>query len=99
MHFEEIKVGDALQLNVQGKIDTTSANEFQNAVLKAFVKSNSIVINLEEVPYLSSSGLRALVLGTKTAEAKGGKLVVINAQPVVMEVFKYSGMNKIVEIR
>lgn len=99
MHFEEINSGDELQLNVQGKIDATSAGEFQNSVLRAFIKSKNIVINLEQVPYMSSAGLRALVLGTKTAQAKGGSLIVINVQPAVMEVFRYSGMNKIVEIR
>lgn len=99
MHFEEINSGDVLQLNVQGKIDATSAGEFQNSVLRAFIKSKNIVINLEQVPYMSSAGLRALVLGTKTAQAKSGSLIVINVQPAVMEVFRYSGMNKIVEIR
>ena len=99
MHFEEINSGDVLQLNVQGKIDATSAGEFQNSVLRAFIKSKNIVINLEQVPYMSSAGLRALVLGTKTAQAKGGSLIVINVQPGVKEVFRYSGMNKIVEIR
>ena len=99
MHFEEINSGDVLQLNVQGKIDATSASEFQNSVLRAFIKSKNIVINLEQVPYMSSAGLRTLVLGTKTAQAKGGSLIVINVQPAVMEVFRYSGMNKIVEIR
>ena len=99
MHFEEINSGDVLQLNVQGKIDATSAGEFQNSVLRAFIKSKNIVINLEQVPYMSSAGLRALVLGTKTAQAKSGSLIVINVQPGVKEVFRYSGMNKIVEIR
>jgi anti-sigma B factor antagonist len=99
MHFEEINSGDGLQLNVQGKIDATSAGEFQNSVLRAFIKSKNIVINLEQVPYMSSAGLRALVLGPKTAQAKSGSMIVINVQPAVMEVFRYSGMNKIVEIR
>ena len=43
MHFEEINSGDVLQLNVQGKIDATSAGEFQNSVLRAFIKSKNIV--------------------------------------------------------
>ena len=99
MQYEEIRTEEALQLNVDGKIDVTTANDFQNAVLKTFVKSKNVIINLEKVPYMSSAGLRALVLGAKTAQAKGGSLVIIKAQPVVMEVFKDSGMNKILEIR
>ena len=99
MHYEEIRSEDSLQLNVEGKIDTVTAKDFQDTVLKSFVKTKNLIINLEKVPYMSSAGLRALVLGSKTAQAKGGKLIVMNAQPVVAEVFKYSGMDKILEIR
>ena len=99
MHYEEIKTDEGLQLNIDGKIDVTTADDFQNAVLKSFIKTDNLIINLEKVPNMSSAGLRALVLGSKTAQSKGGRLIVINAQPVVAEVFKYSGMDKILEIR
>ena len=48
---------------------------------------------------MSSAGVRALVLGLKTAESKGGSLTVLSPQPQVKEVFKYSGLEKIMEIK
>ena len=66
MTIEEIKGEDRLQLNVEGKIDTLTSGEFQNVVLKSFQKDKNIVINMEKVDYISSAGLRALILGQKT---------------------------------
>ena len=99
MYFEEIQKEDMLQLDVAARIDAVCSDEFQNLVLKAFTKSNYVIINLAEVSYMSSAGLRALVLGEKTARSKGGKQIIINAQPQVMEVFRVTGFISILEIR
>ena len=99
MYIEEISSEGSLQLNVEGKIDSLTSGEFQNAVLKAFQKSNIIVINMEKTNYISSAALRALTLGHKTALAKGGKMTLINVQPSVMDVFRVAGFDKLLDIR
>ena len=99
MHFEETLREGTLQLDIEGKIDAITSDEFQTLVLRGFTKSNNVVINLEKVNYMSSAGLRALVLGEKTAESKGGKLIIINAQPQVMDVFRVTGFEGILDIR
>ena len=99
MHYEEVQSEGKLQLNMEGKIDALTSDEFQNLVLKSFTKSSSVIINLENVPYMSSAGLRALILGEKTAKSKGGQLIVINAQPQVQDVFRTTGFDSILDIR
>ena len=99
MHYEEIVADGMLQLDIEGKIDATTSDDFQSLVLRAFTKENSVIINLENVNYMSSAGLRALVLGQKTAESKGGKLIIINVQPQVKEVFRVTGFDTILDIR
>ena len=99
MHYEEIEAEGALQLNIEGKIDALTSEDFQSIILKAFVKSNSVIVNLENVPYMSSAGLRALILGEKTAESKGGKMIIINVQPQVQDVLKVTGFNSILDVR
>ena len=68
-------------------------------MLKSLSKCRNLVIDFEKVTYMSSAGVRALVLGLKTAESKGGSLTVLSPQPQVKEVFKYSGLEKIMEIK
>ena len=98
MFIEEIRGEGSLQINVEGKIDSIASKDFQDAVLGSFQKSNNIVINLEKTPYISSAVLRALTLGQKTAESKGGKMTLINVQPAVMDIFKTTGFDKILTI-
>jgi len=99
MHYEEILGQGSLQLNIEGKIDALSSDEFQTLILRSFMKSNSIIVNMEKVTYMSSAGLRALILGEKTAESKGGKLVIINVPDAVMDTFKVTGISDILDIR
>ncbi len=99
MHYEEIQSEGKLQLNVEGKIDALTSDEFQNVVLKAFTKSNTVIVNLEKVQYMSSAGLRALILGEKTAKSKGGQMIIINTQPQVLDVFRVAGFDSLLDIR
>ncbi len=99
MTIEQIRTEDCLQLNVEGKIDTLTSPEFQDAVLKSFQKSNNIIINFDKVPYISSAGLRALILGQRTASSKGGSFTLINVSPTVYSVFSETGFDKILTIK
>ncbi len=99
MYIEEVSGEGCLQINVEGKIDSLSSEEFQTTLLKGFQKSNNIVLNMEKVPYISSAALRALTLGHKTASSKGGKLTLINVQPSVSDVFRTTGFDKMLDIK
>lgn len=90
---------DKLQMDVEGKIDSLTSNDFQNAVLRSFQKNKNIVINMDKVDYISSAGLRALILGQKTAASKGGSMVIINVCPAVQDVFRVTGFEKVLTIR
>jgi len=99
MHYEEIEADGMLQLNIEGKIDALTSDEFQTLVLRSFMKSNNVILNMEKVKYMSSAGLRALVLGQKTAQSKGGKLIIINLQDQVRDTFVVTGFDGILDIR
>ncbi|MBQ7724850.1 MAG: STAS domain-containing protein [Lachnospiraceae bacterium] len=99
MTIEEIRSEDSIQLNVEGKIDTFSNDEFQRAVLGSFQTSRNLIINFEKVEHITSIGLRTLILGQKTASAKGGKLVVINANDTVKDIFRVTGFDKLLIVR
>ncbi len=99
MYIEEIRYGDTLQINVEGKIDSSTSIEFQDAVLNSFQKCTDLVINMEKVSYISSAALRTLILGNKAAGAKGGQMTLTGVGPAVMDVLKTVGFDKIINIR
>ena len=52
-----------IRLIVDGRVDTNTSPQLQQAILSAFQKSKDIVVDFLNVPYISSAGLRALLIG------------------------------------
>ena len=98
MTIEEIKGESSIQLSVEGQVDTITAPQLQQSILTTFQKTKNVILDLGKVGYMSSAGLRALLLGQKTANSKGGTMKVINVQPAVMQVFNMSGFSKVLTI-
>ena len=91
MTVNEVKLEDVIRLDVEGRVDTTTAPQLQQAILTAFQKTKTLEVNFEKVEYISSAGLRALLIGEKTAKSKGGSMTITGANEAVVEVFKVTG--------
>jgi len=85
-------------LTLAGRLDTHSAPELQVPLLECIQSSPNVVIDFGQIDYLSSAGLRVLLLAQKTAQAKGTKLAVANVNPDVMEVFDITGFTGLLDI-
>ena len=99
MNISEIKNDGSIRLDVEGRLDSSNSTEFQEKLLKAYMVTDTVIVNMEEVSQISSAALRALMLGKKTAEAKGGTLLIINAGTSIREVFRVTGFDKLIDIR
>ncbi|MBQ7706660.1 MAG: STAS domain-containing protein [Lachnospiraceae bacterium] len=95
MTITEVKNEGEITLKLEGRVDTITAPELQQAILVAFQKENKIVLDFEKVEYISSAGLRALLIGEKTAKSKGGSMVITGASDAVKDVFNVTGFLKI----
>ena len=86
------------QLSLVGRLDTTTAPEL-NEVLKELFSENvkNIVMDLEQLEYISSAGLRELLFAQKSV-GEDGKLVIKNANNEIMEVFEITGFSDILTI-
>ena len=58
----------------------------------------NIIVQLEQVRFIDSSGLGALLSGHKNAAAKSGKLAIANLQQQVLSMFELTRLNRIFEI-
>lgn len=99
MNIVEQQSGDELILRFEGKIDKITSAQAQSSILSAVQKNANLTLDFMDVPYISSAGLRALLLGQKSANAKGGSMKVINVGPEVMSVLKLSGFDKVLTIQ
>ncbi len=98
MTIAETRSEGIAQLTIEGKIDTNTSPQLQKAILQAFQKSNTVVLDMSKVEYISSSGLRALLIGQKTANSKGGKMKLVHITSSVMQVFKMTGFASMLTI-
>ncbi|MBQ7614671.1 MAG: STAS domain-containing protein [Butyrivibrio sp.] len=99
MTIDVVKYEDKTQLNVHGRVDATSLEEFQSEILKAFQGSKTVIVDFSDALYISSSGLRALLIGQKTADSKGGKFIIINASEAVTDVIRVTGLGKVLNVQ
>ena len=89
---------DHIRLMVDGRVDTNTSPQLQEAILNAFQKNKSVVVDFLNVAYISSAGLRALLIGQKTAASKGGSMKLTNIGSTVKQVLDMSGFSKILTI-
>ena len=99
----EVKIsweeGDKAIIDVVGKINALTAPEFEKSLLNFISEGkNRIILNLSEVDYISSAGLRSILVIAKNLMSKGGKLILSSLQPDVKEVFEISGFTTIIPI-
>jgi anti-anti-sigma factor len=91
--------GDTKIVTLNGKLDTntTPAAEGEiNALLEAGV--NKLLINFEQLSYISSSGLRLLLATAKKLKGSGGDLKVCSLNEMATEVFEVSGFSSILNV-
>ena len=98
LRITEKKEEGKIILEMEGRIDTNTGKELQAKILNCFQKSLHLILDMEQVDYVSSAGLRTLLIGEKTAKAKNGSMLIVHVQPGVREVFAMSGFNRVLQI-
>ena len=92
MEITEHKAADIVTLVVSGRLDTTTANAFQDRVL-AHIESGArrIAIDLAGLEYISSAGLRVFILAAKRLDGAQGRIALCTLTEAVREVFDIAG--------
>jgi len=91
--------GHLLITVLEERIDAHNSSELKSAILQSIGHGQpQIVVQLEKVRFIDSSGLGALLSGYKHAAAQGGKLVLTNIQQQVLSMFELTRLNRVFEI-
>jgi anti-sigma B factor antagonist len=91
--------GDTKIVMLQGKLDTNSTPNAEseiNSLLDGGV--NKLLINFEQLSYISSAGLRLLLATAKRLQGSGGDLRVCSLNEMATEVFELSGFTAIINV-
>jgi len=101
MHVSQERYADALVLVPVGRIDNSSTDGLRSD-LNAHVAAcheggDRLVLDFSKVDYISSVGLRVLMLAAKKVREQEGSIVVAALQPVVREIFEISRFNLVLQ--
>ena len=91
MVINEIRNGDTLTVIPEDRLDTISSPELDAFLKKNYPAINELIVDCSKLSYISSAGLRVLLIAKKTLADKVG-VRILNANPLIMEVFKVTGM-------
>ncbi len=99
MNVEFQRVEGDLVLSAEGRVDGTNASNFQEAIQTAIQDTDqTVVFDFEKLSYISSAGLRAILVVAKTLQQKGVSFAACSMTESVREVFVISGFDKIIPV-
>lgn len=94
MDLYERPLGDASLAIASGRIDLANADAFRDRLTAAQAKAKTaLVVDMAGVEYISSAGLRALMIVFKQGKSQGKTFAVAALTPVVKEIFTISRFN------
>ena len=93
------KEGNGTVVQLQGKVDATSAPSVEQALVGVIDQGEKrLVLDCAGLDFISSAGLRSLLLAVKKMKAAGGAISLAALQPNVKEVFDISGFSALFTI-
>ena len=91
MDIKLVNRDNEAELLLIGRLDSQSAPDTETIVMDAAGKYERIILNLEQLEYTSSAGLRIIRNLQVAMNKKGGELAIKNTNKMVMEVFEMTG--------
>lgn len=99
IEITDAKKGDVSVIKICWKLDVNSSPLLEAKFTSLIEKGEkNFILDFSEVVYISSSGLRAVLMAAKKTTAAGGKILLCALKPQIMEVFNMSGFTSLFPI-
>jgi anti-sigma B factor antagonist len=90
--------GGITKIVLRGRFDTTGAVVIELPFNKLVTEKRKLIVDLSDVNFLASYGIRVLLVGAKIVNGKGGSLVILCPDNNVAKVLKTAGMDALIPI-
>ncbi|CAM2005087.1 STAS domain-containing protein [Acanthopleuribacter pedis] len=92
------KQDHATVIYVIGRLDSVTCSDLEDKTMRTIAEGETnLIMELSDVPFISSAGLRVILLATKKVQG-GGKLVLSGLKPQVHEIIEMAGFHNIIKI-
>ena len=99
MIIKMIKKENEVELQLEGRLDSNTAISAQESFLNIAKEYPNIELNFKKLEYISSAGLRTLLMLQKTVNKTNGRVYLTNVGPSVLEVLEITGFSTILDIK
>ena len=97
MEIKQTLNNDELIVTLKGEINSSTAPELEEALKDSLDNIKRLVFDFTELSYISSAGLRVLLVAKKTIDKNDGQMVVRNPNDSIMDVFEITGFKNILD--
>jgi anti-anti-sigma factor len=99
MAIETDRKGETLIVTAGERVDGANAQEFQSELEASIAETDRIIIlDFQKLAYISSAGLRVILITAKTAQQQQANFVVCSLSEPVREIFEMSGFDQIIAV-
>jgi len=102
VQFSSRQLADVVVAVPAGRIDQAAAADFERALLplleQCCADQDAMVLDFTDVEYISSVGLRVLMIAAKKSRAAGTRIGIAGLQPLMAEIFAISRFDKVLEV-
>ena len=92
------KKAKTLTVRIIGQLDAVNAPKLEARLRPELDSVRHVVVDFEKVDYVSSAGLRVLLMAEQKMELKGGGMTLMNVRPVILEIFEITGFLDMVSL-
>lgn len=97
MDIQSTVNGNRMEMKLSGKLDTISVPDFEEKTQALPKGINEVVLDMSELLYVSSAGLRAILVLLQDLEEVDGTLYVRNVPQIVQDVFEVTGFDLLLQ--
>ena len=97
MKIDFSKVGDQLTVNLEGRLDTTTAPTLDKTINDNIQDIQTLILDFKNLEYISSAGLRVLLSAQKKMQ-QVGSMKLKNVREEIMDIFEMTGFADILTI-
>ena len=98
MQINKTAQGTEMTLALEGRLDTNTSPALEKELNGILGEVTSLIFDMASLNYVSSAGLRVLLMAQKAMNAKHGKMVIRNSNADLMEIFDVTGFVDILNI-
>ncbi len=95
LHVDVIEEGASVCLKASGEVDAHTSTTLDSSVDKALASgATELVIDLGDVPFMDSMGIRVLVRAQRAIDEKNGSMRIVKVNPAVARALDYAGLTE-----